>query len=88
VLGENIAQTFQFVESGAADIGIVALSLAVAPNARDRGRYWEIPPKAYPKIEQAGVIMTRATNPDAARAFRSFLLSDSALATLKGYGFF
>ena len=88
VLGENIAQTFQFVESGAADIGIVALSLAVAPNARDRGRYWEVPPKAYPKIEQAGVILTRAANAEGARAFRSFLLSDGALATLKRYGFF
>ena len=43
VLGENIAQTLQFVESGAADAGIVALSLALAPPVRARGRYWEIP---------------------------------------------
>ena len=43
VLGENISQTLQFVESGAADAGIVALSLALAPPVRSRGRYWEIP---------------------------------------------
>lgn len=88
VLGENIAQTFQFAQSGAAEIGVVALSLAVAPNARDKGRYWEIPRNAYPKIEQGGVILTRASNPEAARVFRSFLLSDKALGTLKSYGFF
>ena len=51
VLGENIAQTLQFVESGAADAGIVAMSLAQAPPMRARGRYWEIPLDAYPRME-------------------------------------
>jgi molybdate transport system substrate-binding protein len=88
VLGENIAQTFQFAQSAAAEIGVVALSLAVAPNAREKGRYWEVPQNAYPKIEQSGVILTGASNPEAARVFRSFLLSDAALGTLKNYGFF
>lgn len=88
VLGENIAQTFQFVQTGAADIGIVALSLAIAPNTRDAGRYFEVPQKLYPKLEQAGVILERAANPEDARRFRSFLLSDAALRTLKSYGFF
>lgn len=88
VKGENIAQTFQFVQSGSAEIGIVALSLALAPNAREQGRYWEIPSKLYPKLEQSGVILTRAANPEGARAFRSFLLTDAALRTLAKYGFF
>ena len=57
MLGENIAQTLQFVQSGAADAGIVALSLALAPPMRDRGRYWEIPLDAYPRMEQGGVIL-------------------------------
>ena len=57
VLGENIAQTLQFVQSGAADAGIVALSLALAPAARGQGRYWEIPLDAYPRMEQGGVIL-------------------------------
>jgi len=43
VLGENVSQAAQFVESGAADIGIVALSLALAPGMKASGKYWEIP---------------------------------------------
>ena len=72
VLGENIAQTLQFVESGAADAGIVALSLALAPPVRARGRYWEIPLDAYPRMEQGGIILKDSK---AARDFRDFLLS-------------
>src|SRR5262249_3795660 len=57
VFGENIAQTAQFVESGPADIGIIALSLVVAPAMKDKGRYWEIPLDAYPRLEQGGLIL-------------------------------
>jgi molybdate transport system substrate-binding protein len=85
VLGENIAQTLQFVESGAADAGIVALSLALAPPVRARGRYWEIPPDAYPRIEQGGIILKDSP---AARDFRAFLLSAGARRILQQYGFF
>lgn len=85
VLGENIVQTFQFVESGAADVGIVALSLALAPAARGRGRYWEIPLNAYPRMEQGGVILKDSA---AARSFRSFLLGAEGRRILKQYGFF
>ena len=87
VLGESVGQAFQFVRSGAAEIGVVALSLAVAPAARDEGRYWEVPNSLYPKIEQAGVILSRTENREAARAFRSYMLTDAALRTLAAYGF-
>jgi molybdate transport system substrate-binding protein len=43
VYGENIAQTAQFVESGAAGVGILAHSLAIAPKMRDEGRFWQVP---------------------------------------------
>jgi molybdate transport system substrate-binding protein len=85
VLGENIAQTLQFVESGAADVGIVALSLALAPSVSARGRYWEIPLDSYPRIEQGGIILKDST---AARDFRAFLLSTDGRRILKQYGFF
>ncbi len=87
VLGDNIAQTAQFVESGAADIGIIALSLAVAPVMADKGRYWEAPLTAFPKLEQAGVITARAANPAAARKLVDFLKSESGKAVLKSFGF-
>jgi molybdate transport system substrate-binding protein len=86
VLGENIVQAFEFAESGAAAAGIVALSLALAPAARGHGRYWEVPQDAYPKIEQAGVILARAPAGPAAQ-FRAFLLSTEARRILKQYGF-
>jgi molybdate transport system substrate-binding protein len=84
VLGENISQTLQFVQSGAADVGIVALSLAVAPNVREQGRYWEVPMESYPKIEQGGVILKDSP---AAREFRDWLLAPSGRRLLKQYGF-
>jgi molybdate transport system substrate-binding protein len=87
VLGENIAQTLQFVQSGAADAGIVALSLALAPAVRGQGRYWEIPLDAYPRIEQGGAILNRAKDSGLAREFRAFLTGNAARAVLKDYGF-
>jgi molybdate transport system substrate-binding protein len=85
VLGENIAQTLQFVQSGAADAGIVALSLAIAPPVRDQGRYWVVPLDKYPKIEQGGVILKESAD---ARQFRSWLLAPEGRQILKRYGFY
>jgi len=87
VLGENVAQAAQFVQSGAADAGVVALSLAVSPAMRDKGRYWEVPLDAYPRIEQGGVVLKWAKDPGAANDFRLFMASDEGRAILKTYGF-
>jgi molybdate transport system substrate-binding protein len=76
VYGENIAQTAQFVQSGAADVGILALSLAVAPQMRDAGRFWQVPLDAYPRMEQGGIILKSAENLETARVFRNFVLGD------------
>ncbi len=84
VLGENVSQTLQFVESGAADAGIVALSLASAPPVRSQGRYWEIPAAAYPKMEQGGAIVKDSA---AARQFRAWILSSAGRRLLRRYGF-
>ena len=87
VVGENIAQAMQFVQSGAADAGIVALSLALAPAVKGKGRVFEIPADSYPRLEQGGVILKSAADVDAARALRGFLLSADGQAILKQYGF-
>lgn len=87
VFGENIAQATQFVQSGAADIGIIALSLALAPEVKAHGRYWEIPLDAYPEMEQGGMILKRSTKAREARVFRDFLVSDHGRAVLAQYGF-
>jgi len=87
VVGENIAQTLQFVQSGAAEVGIVALSLALAPNVRGKGKMFEIPAGTYPRLQQGGTILKNAADVDAARAFRGFLLSADGQAILTQYGF-
>jgi molybdate transport system substrate-binding protein len=87
VMGENISQAFQMAQSGAAEVGIVALSLAIAPGAVGQGHYWEVPRDAYPRIQQGGATMKWTKNPEAARAFRAFLLAPEGRAILKRYGF-
>jgi molybdate transport system substrate-binding protein len=87
VLGDNIAQTAQFVESGAADVGVIALSLALAPAMRDKGRYWSVPLDAYPRLEQGGVILTWAKDQDATQALRAFIMGEGGRAILPKYGF-
>jgi molybdate transport system substrate-binding protein len=87
VLGENISQAAQFVETGAADIGIIARSIALAPAMRAKGRYWEIPSTLHPRMEQAGVILSGAANRQAALAFTTFLRSSDARAVMTRYGF-
>jgi molybdate transport system substrate-binding protein len=88
VFGENVAQTAQFVQSGATDAGIIALSLAIAPTLAKQGRYFEVPLDSYPRMEQGGIILNRARDVEAARAFRDFVLGPEGRAVLEGYGFF
>ena len=72
---------------GAADIGIIALSQAVAPPLRDQGHFWEIPLKSYPRMEQGGVILSWAKNKKAAEALRALVLGPEGKAILRRYGF-
>ena len=87
VFGENIAQTAQMAESGAADAGIISLSLAVSPALRDKGRYWKVPSDAHPPIVQGGVVLRWAQDAPLAREFRDFLLSAEGRRILGQYGF-
>jgi len=87
VLGENISQTASFVVSGSADVGIVALSLALSPNMKDKGRYAEIPGDEYPAIEQACVIISSSVNKETARRFLAFVKTAAIADVLRSYGF-
>jgi molybdate transport system substrate-binding protein len=86
VFGENISQTAQFVQSGNAQLGLVALSLAVSP-AMKGGHHWEVPGDAYPPIEQSAVVLRSSRNPAAARAFLDFVRSEPGREILRKYGF-
>lgn len=87
VLGENIAQTAQFVQTGAADIGIVALSLVLAPNMKDQGRYWQVPLEAYAHMDQGGVILSWTQDAEAARLVCDFMCGTDGKDILRHYGF-
>ncbi|THJ17704.1 MAG: molybdate ABC transporter substrate-binding protein [Nitrospira sp. CG24B] len=87
VLGENVSQAAQFVESGAADIGIIALSLALAPAMSKKGTYWEIPTEAHPTLEQGAVIVKASKRADSAKQFLEFVKSRQGAAIMTRYGF-
>jgi molybdate transport system substrate-binding protein len=87
VLGENISQTAQFVQSGNADVGLLALSLAVAPAMKTTGRYVEIPASDYPPLIQAGVVLKSSRNKELANQFLKFLKEPGTVALMAQYGF-
>jgi len=87
VLGENVSQTASFVAAGSADAGIVALSLALAPAMREKGKYVEVPVDEYPGLEQAAVILKSSKQKDVARQFLAYLRTPAVLELLKSYGF-
>ncbi len=87
IMGENISQTMHFIESGNVDVGFVALSLAVAPVAQGRGRFWIVPQEFYPRIEQAGVVVSRSPKKKTASAFLDFLNKPEIVEVMKTYGF-
>ncbi len=87
VLGEDVSQAAQFVESGNAQVGLIALSHALAPALKNKGRYWAVPLDAYPTLNQAAVVLSRSKQQDAARNFLEFLRSPEATSLLTSYGF-
>jgi molybdate transport system substrate-binding protein len=86
VLGENISQAAQFIQSGNADIGILALSLALAPPLKSEGIYYEIPTSFYPEIDQAVVILKSSTHKDIARRLLDFLRRPEIIEFMRSNG--
>ena len=87
VLGENVSQAAQFVETGSAEVGIIALSLAVAPAMKEKGRYVEVPADFYPALQQGCVVLTASKKKAVAGAFVEFVKKSEMVELLKGYGF-
>ncbi|TRX01238.1 molybdate ABC transporter substrate-binding protein [Flavobacterium gawalongense] len=88
VFGENIAQTAQFVQLGTADIGIIALSLALSPNMKkEGGKYYIIPEKSHKPLEQGYVILKKAASNSSAVKFYNFMATPTAIAILTHFGF-
>ena len=86
VMGENISQTAQFVQSGNAEAGLIALSLAKSPAMRS-GHYIILPTNSYPPIQQAAAVITTSRQGRLAYEFLAFLGRPEAQAVLRQYGF-
>lgn len=84
VLGENVAQAAEFVLTGNADAGIVALSMVLSDPLRDVGTWWEIPVDTFPTIDQGGALITDSAG---ARALRDILTGPQGRDILARYGF-
>jgi molybdate transport system substrate-binding protein len=84
VQGNDIGQTFQFVETGNAEIGFVALSQVQGKNAKS---IWIVPENLYSPIRQDAVLLKKAAGKDAARAFLAFLKSVPAKKVIAKYGY-
>lgn len=87
VMGENIQQTTQFVETGAAEVGLIAYSLALAPALAKEGNFYLLPADSHNEILQGYVLLKRAKGNDSARRFEAFLGSLEARKIFKRYGF-
>ncbi len=87
VLGENISQAAQFIESGACDVGIIALSLALAPTMKAAGTYWEIPSDAHPPLEQGAAILKSSKQQKTAQQFLDFMQGQPGQEIMSRYGF-
>ncbi len=87
VYGENVAQTAQFVQSGNAQVGIIALSLALSPELAKQGGYALIPGKLHQLLEQGFIITRRAADNSLALEFAHFMASKDVRAIMTRYGF-
>jgi molybdate transport system substrate-binding protein len=87
VLGENIAQTAQFVQTGNAQVGLIALSLALNPELAGRGRYALIPENLHQPLEQGFIVTKRAEHNGLARRFVDYMGKPEARAVMVRYGF-
>lgn len=87
VQGENIAQTFQFVASGNAELGFVALSQVSEGGKLKSGSAWVVPPALHSPIRQDAVVLTRGKDNPAALALMKYMKQDKARAIIRAYGY-
>jgi molybdate transport system substrate-binding protein len=88
VFGENISQAAQFVTTGAADAGVIALSLALSPTMKKmNGSYYLIPATSHEPLRQGFVLLKHAKDNALAHAFKNFLTTTESVKILGYFGF-
>jgi molybdate transport system substrate-binding protein len=87
VMGENISQAAQFVESGNAQVGFIALAHAVPLAMRGEGKFWKVPAEAFPALDQGVVVVSHSQHKHEAAAFVDYIKTKDAGDVLRRYGF-
>ena len=87
VMGENIAQAYQFVATGNAELGFVALSQVMKDGRIGEGSAWVVPVELHRPIRQDAVLLAKGKGSPAAAAWLAYLRSDKARAVIKSFGY-
>ena len=87
VVGESIAQAQQFIDSGAAQLGFVAMSQVFEGGRLKAGSAWVVPAGLYSPIRQDAIVLDKGKNKPAAAAFMAYLKSDAAKIVIRSYGY-
>ena len=87
VMGENIAQTLQFVSTGNAQAGFVAKSMLLQDNKIDINCQWDVPAEMHKPIKQKMLVLAKASNKPAVKAFWQYMQSDDAKTIIKNNGY-
>jgi molybdate transport system substrate-binding protein len=87
VMGENVSQAAQFVESGNAQAGFVALAHAVAPAMHGKGKYWEVPADYYAPLAQGVIVISRSPHKKEATQFLEYIKTKEVKEIFQKYGF-
>jgi molybdate transport system substrate-binding protein len=87
VTAESIAQAYQFVSTGNAELGFVALSQVAAPGKAAAGSYWLVPASLYREIRQDAALLKAGEKNQAAIALLAYLKTAAALEVIKTYGY-
>jgi molybdate transport system substrate-binding protein len=87
VQGDSIGQAHQFVVSGAAPLGFVAMSQVVEGGKLKSGSMWVVPSTMYSQIRQDAVVLAKGKDKPAVDAFLKYLKGDKAKAVIRAYGY-
>lgn len=85
--GENVTETYQLAATEKADLAFIALSQVMRDGKVTSGSWWLVPSELHKPIRQSAVLLSRAKDPEAAKAFLAFLRSEKARAVMRGFGY-
>jgi molybdate transport system substrate-binding protein len=87
VFADNVSQAAQFVQSGAADAGMISLSLAISTEATKESKYWTVPQEFYSPLIQAGVILSKSGSAATAEKLKDYFFSSQTQALWEKHGY-